>query len=131
MLQATRQERTSTKSDGINNALPDGHATWWASLSQSEHRIDQRPFPGPRCSAKYFKPRSNKERREIHHGQRPRNRKPKTIVNINTPPTSPCSGIPQIDQAPQTTITVVGIVLAYVMNSPERAMAIAVRYTMP
>ena len=50
-------------------------------------------------------------------------------MTSTAPRTSPCSGIPlilQIDQAPHTTITVVAIILAYVMNSPERANAIEV-----
>ena len=58
----------------------------------------------------------------------------KNSVTSAAPRTSPCSGIPlilQIDRAPHTTITVVAIILAYVMNSPERANAIEVIYTMP
>ena len=43
----------------------------------------------------------------------------------------PDTADPKIDQAPHTTITVVAIVLAYVMNSPDRANAIEVIYTMP
>lgn len=56
------------------------------------------------------------------------------ILNSNVPSASPCSEIlliPQIHQAPHTTITVVAIVLVYVMNSPDRANAIEAIYTMP
>jgi hypothetical protein len=108
---STRQYQTATPLGGFPRANPKTGST-------SAHL--QAPAAVPSISSHVV----IKKAARYTNGERPLNRQIKNTENSTAPPTSPCSGnplIPQIDHAPHTTITVVAITLAYLINSPDRA----------